>query len=177
MNVTGRLYYMLVENSSDGQVISKYLIEVSNRTATTADELLLHMFHSDHKELFLIPDSMVKFAQAALEKDYLFDNFRHVIKDSTCYVLTKQVLLEMDEENFIRSYIIEKMQEAMIMKKLFSDIRPSARLQKCVFSSVSNQCRKTRSKRMKDAEYLYNKLSSDLETSINEVNHFIEIAR
>ena len=60
MNVTGRLHYMLVENSSDGQVISKYLIEVSNRTATTADELLLRMFHSDHKELFLIPDSMVK---------------------------------------------------------------------------------------------------------------------
>ena len=83
----------------------------------------------------------------------------------------------MDEENFIRSYIIEKMQEAMIMKKLFSDIRPSTRLQKFVFSSVSNQCRKTRSKRMKDAECLCNKLSSDLETSINEVNHFIEIAR
>ena len=144
--------------------MSKHLIEAANRTSTIADELALHVFHSDYKELFQIPDSMVKFSQATLEKDYLFDNSRHIIKDSTHFALTKQVLLEMDEENFIRGYVIEKMQEEMVMKKLFSDVRPITRLQKCVFSSVSCQRRTTRRKRMKDAAHLNKASSSDLET-------------
>ena len=62
MIVTGRQCFMLVTKNSDGHCMSKYLIEASNRTDTTVDELLLHVsMNSNRNDLHVIPHSMVNF--------------------------------------------------------------------------------------------------------------------
>ena len=69
-----------------------------------------------------------------LSKTLFFMNFRKVIKDAMCCMLTNEVLIELDEEMFIRNYGIEKSQENAIIKKLFNGCQPITRRQKwCSF--------------------------------------------
>ena len=94
-------------------------------------------------------------------------NFMKVIKDTMCCVLTNEVLLELDEEMFIRNYGIEKSQENAIIKKLFNGCQPITRRQNMVFILVSCDCQCQRRKRMNEDHHLNVSSSSDLETLFN----------
>ena len=120
---------------------------------------------------------MVDLAQATLEQDCVFMNFRKVIKAAMHCVLTNEVLLELDEETFIRNYVLEKLQENVIIKKIFNGCQPITRRQKMIFSLVSRDCQGRRRKIMNEDNHLNVSLSSDLETSFNEVNHCTNYAR
>ena len=63
---------------------------------------------------------MVDLAKGTLEQGYVFMNFRKVTKDAMCCIFTNEVLLELDEETFIRNHAIEKSQENAILKKMFN---------------------------------------------------------
>ena len=106
-----------------------------------------------------------------------FMNFRKVIKDAMCCILINEVLLELDEQTFIRNNVIEKSHENSFINKLFNGCQPITRRQKIVFILVSCDCQCRKRKRMNKDYHLNVSSLSNLETSFNEVNHHINCAR